>query len=150
VVVLAGLQASGKTTFYRTHLADTHFLVSKDLYRSARNKARRQRTEIASSLAAGRNVAVDNTNLSRAERCEIVQQGRDSGARVVCYYFESKLEDCLSRNARRSGRARVPDVGVRASSCRLELPDRTEGFDSMWYVKHDGDGGFAVSPWEER
>jgi hypothetical protein len=36
-----GLQASGKTTFYKQHLSG-HIHVSKDLFRSARRKRARQ------------------------------------------------------------------------------------------------------------
>jgi len=32
LVVFTGLQASGKTSFYRHHLADTHAHVSKDAW----------------------------------------------------------------------------------------------------------------------
>jgi predicted kinase len=33
LVILIGLQGSGKTTFYRTHFAATHEQVSKDRFR---------------------------------------------------------------------------------------------------------------------
>jgi len=42
LVILVGLQASGKSTFYRRHLSGTHVLVSKDLLRNNRRPARRQ------------------------------------------------------------------------------------------------------------
>lgn len=58
LAILIGLQASGKTTSYRRHLADTHVHVSKDLFgRSARRGQPRQLRLIAEALAAGRDVA---------------------------------------------------------------------------------------------
>ena len=39
LAILIGLQASGKSTFYRRHLAATHALVSKDRFRNNRNPA---------------------------------------------------------------------------------------------------------------
>lgn len=150
VVILVGLQASGKTRFFAERLEPSHAHVSKDLYRSARKKGRRQSREIAAALRAGRSVAVDNTNLTRQDRREILEQARSLDARVVCFYFESKLDRCLERNALREGRARVPDIAVRAASGRLELPAASEGFDQMWHVRMDGAGGFVVEPWEER
>ncbi|MGX9229798.1 AAA family ATPase [Streptomyces albus] len=55
--VLVGLQASGKSTFYRRHLAHDHVLVSKDRFpRSARHKQRRQLRLLGEALAAGRSV----------------------------------------------------------------------------------------------
>jgi predicted kinase len=67
VVILIGLQASGKTTFYRQRLAADHPHVSKDAFPNARNRQRRQMRLIHDALAAGRSVAVDNTNPSPEE-----------------------------------------------------------------------------------
>ena len=44
MIILMGLQASGKSTFYRTHFADTHEHVSKDLLRESKNKNKKQAT----------------------------------------------------------------------------------------------------------
>ena len=148
VIVLIGLQASGKSSFYRARFAATHRLVSKDAFPSARNKARRQEREIAEALAAGSSVVVDNTNPTLEERAVIIAQARVLGARTVAYYFESIVADCLARNAVRDGRARVPDVGILATAKRLVRPTREEGFDERWYVRCDDDGGSIVLPWE--
>jgi len=150
VVLLIGLQASGKSTFARAHLVATHAHVSKDFFPSgARNKARRQAREIESALGAGRSVVVDNTNPTRADRAEIIAIARRAGARVHGYYFESRLEACKARNAKREGRSRVPDVALRATARRLERPVREEGFDALFYVRASSSGRFDVSPWKE-
>lgn len=68
VAVLVGLQASGKSAFYRQRLSGDHELVSKDLFpRGARRKQDRQMRLVAEALEAGRSVAVDNTNPSPEE-----------------------------------------------------------------------------------
>src|SRR3712207_3401321 len=67
LVVFAGLQASGKSTFFRTYFATTHALVSKDLFRNNRNPNRRQTHLIEAALSAGRSVVVDNTNPTTAD-----------------------------------------------------------------------------------
>ena len=43
LVLFVGLQASGKSSFYRARFAGTHDLVSKDRFPNNRNPARRQR-----------------------------------------------------------------------------------------------------------
>lgn len=108
LVVLVGLQASGKSTFYRERFAGTHVLVSKDLMRSARNKARRQAREIEIALLSGRPVVVDNTNPGPAERAEALAIAQRLGVRAVAYWFDSPLGAFLERNDAREGRARVP------------------------------------------
>jgi predicted kinase len=54
LVLLIGLQGSGKSSFCSAHLADTHTLVSKDRLRNNRNRERRQRQLIEEALGAGR------------------------------------------------------------------------------------------------
>src|SRR3954469_15364260 len=107
LVILVGLQGSGKTTLFRERFAATHAHVSKDNFRSNPRPARRQRHLIAEAFAAGRSVAVDNTNPTAADRAELVEIARAAGAAVECYAFPSDVDACLRRNALREGKARV-------------------------------------------
>jgi predicted kinase len=143
-VLLIGLQASGKSSFYRERFAGTHALVSKDLFPSARRPAERQRRELEAAWAAGRSVVVDNTNATRGERAELIAAARAAGTSVVGYYFESIVEDCLRRNRARA--KPVPDVALFSTIKRLERPRREEGFDALWHVRL-GEVGFDVTDW---
>lgn len=145
--MLVGLQASGKSTFYERCLKDRFTLVSKDRFpRGARNKQDRQMRLVAEALAAGRPVAVDNTNPAPAEWRPLVAAGRTYGAVVVAYWFPPDLAGSLRRNARRTGRDRVPEAGVRATLKRLRRPTCEDGFDAVLDVRFDGRGGFEVRP----
>jgi predicted kinase len=135
LVILVGLQASGKSTFFRERFAATHEHVSKDLLRNNRNRNRRQRELIEAALWAGRPVVVDNTNPAVEDRRPLVGLGRESGARIVGYYFESGVRECLARNA---CKARVPNVAIYATAKRLVPPSRTEGFDELLCVQLNG------------
>jgi predicted kinase len=143
-VLFIGLQASGKSSFYRERFAATHALVSKDLFPSARDRDRRQRRELEAAWAAGRSVVVDNTNATGAERAALVSAARAAGTSVVGYYFESKVEACLRRNRARP--RPVPDVAIYSTIKRLERPRRAEGFDALRHVRI-GDQGFVVTDW---
>lgn len=150
IVVFVGLQASGKSSFYRSRFARSHALVSKDLLRNNRNRERRQRELVAAALARGESVVVDNTNPTAADRAPLVAIARASGARAVCYYFESRVADCLARNAAREGRARVSEIGIFSIAARLAPPSAEEEFDERYYVKFaEQPGAFSVEPWKE-
>ena len=149
LVLFIGLQGSGKSSFYRERFAGTFAHVSKDLWPKARNRERRQRRLIEESLTAGRSVVVDNTNPSAEVRAPLIEIGKRLGARVVGYYFESNVEECLARNARREGRARVPEVGFFATLKQLQRPTCTEGFDALYYVRLVPEDGFVVTEWRE-
>jgi predicted kinase len=149
LVLFIGLQGAGKSSFFRERFAETHVHVSKDLWPKARHRERRQRRLIAEALAAGRSVVVDNTNPSAEVRAPLIEIGKQHGARVVGYYFESNVQECLERNARREGRARVPEVGFFATLKQLQRPSYAEGFDALHYVRLVPEDGFEVTEWSE-
>lgn len=149
MVILIGLQASGKSTFYQTHFAQTHAQVSKDLLRSNGNPARRQRQLIEESLQAGRSVVVDNTNATRQERQELIHLGHSYRARVTGYYFEPRLKQSLAYNRMRQGNARVPDIAIFTTLKRLARPALDEGFDQLFSVRPLDHQAFEVRAWSE-
>ncbi len=150
LVVFVGLQASGKSTFFRERFAATHEHVSKDLFRNNSDRNRRQRELIEAALGAGRSVVVDNTNPTVEDRRAPIRLGREFGAKIVGYFFESTPRECLSRNARREGKAKVPDVAIFATAKKLTPPSPAEGFDELFRVRLLLDNaGFEVGPYAD-
>jgi len=146
-VILIGLPASGKSTFFRERFAGTHDHVSKDLLRNTRQPQRRQDQLIAASLASGRSVVVDNTNPGAAVRAPIIALARMHGAEVTGYFFVTEAGDALRRNRAREGRERVPDVAIFTVRKRLEPPTMAEGFDRLFSVRlNEADRTFDVEP----
>jgi predicted kinase len=144
-VVLIGLPASGKSTFYRERLASTHVHISKDNFPNARNRSQHQRDLIERALAAGQSVAIDNTNPTIEDRAAIIAQARSHGAQIVGYYFDTATRDCVARNRGREGRARVPPVAIFTVAKRLQRPSLDEGFDRLHTVRVIENGGFDVT-----
>lgn len=145
-VILVGLPASGKTTFYTQRFADTHVHISKDLWPRSADKAARQARELRSALGAGRSVVVDNTNPAVADRAEVIAIAREMQARVVGYFFAATTREAVGRNRGREGRERVPDVAIFAAAKRMVPPTRDEGFDDLFTVRIAEGGGFEVMP----
>jgi predicted kinase len=135
LVIFVGLQASGKSTFFRERFAATHDHVSKDFLRNNRNPNRRQAQLIEASLRIGTSVVVDNTNPTVEDRRTLIELGRRLGARIVGHYFDSTVRECIERNRLRAGRARVPDVAIYTTASRLVPPSYSEGFDRLFRVR---------------
>ena len=133
-VILIGLPASGKTTFYQARFAGTHDYISKDQMRNVGQPERRQAQRLGESLANGRSVVVDNTNPSNAIRAPLVAAAHAHGAEAIAYFFPTEARDALRRNRLREGRARVPDVAIFTTRKRLEPPTYAEGFDRIYIV----------------
>jgi len=143
LVLFTGIQAAGKTSFYRERFAVTHAHVSKDAWPNARKKEARQRRLVEEYLRTGRSVVVDNTNPTPEEREPLIAIGLAAGARVSSYSFVVTVEEALRRNAARAGRARIDDVGIFAVAKRLVMPTAAEGFHECFEVALT-DTGFVV------
>ncbi len=138
LVILIGLPAAGKTSFYRARFAATHAHVSKDLMRNRRDRQARQLALIDDALAAGRSVVVDNLNATIADRAAVIDVGRRHGAVVVGYLLDSSRQECLARNSARTGKEHVPAVAVHTAAKRFQPPGYEEGFDRLYRIDSSG------------
>jgi predicted kinase len=143
LVVFVGLQASGKSTFFRERFAESHQHVSKDLFPNNRYKNRRQEHLLHATLSAGRSVVVDNTNPTPEDRRPLVRLGHEYAAKVLGYFFDASVSECLRRNEIREGKARVPDVAIYSTAKKLVAPSIEEGFDELLCVRLN-DSAFEV------
>ena len=137
IVILIGLQASGKSTFYRTHFASTHELISKDLLRrsKAKNKEQQQFERVEAAFQENRSVVVDNTNPTPQDRQPLIALGHQYGAKVIGYYFEPDTKSSRQRNQQRTGKERIPDAAIYITASKLIPPDYSEGFDRLYAVR---------------
>jgi predicted kinase len=136
LVVMVGLQGSGKSSWVAAHLAGTHAVVSKDHWPHARHREARQRRVVAALLAEGASVVIDNTDPSPAERAPLVALATEAGVPARAIFLDVPLPVCQQRNEARTGRARVPDVGVFSTAARLVPPTTAEGFTHVEVVRN--------------
>ena len=163
LLILVGIPASGKTTFYRRRLAGEYAHISLDNWRGKSNVRAKEREAILSALAAAasdasmRGVAVDNTNTTprtRQRYFETARQFADSTGRAVAltaYFFDADLKGCLARNAHRPkdpppGEGYfVPPAAIASFHARLERPTHAEGFARIVRVSIAEGGDFEVA-----
>lgn len=141
-IIFCGLQATGKTGFYKEHFLQTHVRISLDLLKSRY----REVLFLGACIKGTQPFVVDNTNPGTADREKYIQLARENKFKVIGYYFRSNLTDALERNSRRSGKAQIPKVGVLNTYKRLEVPQFSEGFDELHYVEL-GENGFTIKAW---
>ena len=150
LIILIGLQASGKSTFYRTRFADTHAHVSKDLLNSSKsqNKNQKQAERIELAFQEQRPVVVDNTNVTVQDRQLLIDIGRSYDATIIGYYFEPDVSGSRTRNRQREGKAQVPEQAIFITAHKLESPSYAEGFDTLYYVRTGKDSTNENPVWE--
>ena len=144
-VIFIGIQASGKSTFYKERFFDSHVRISLDLLRTRH----RETLLLNACLCSQQPFVIDNTNPTRLERSRYVEEALTYGYRVTGYYFRSEVEGCKERNAARTERQIVPLPGLLGTYKRLELPQLNEGYSALYYVTIAADGGFQVSEWRD-
>ena len=138
-VILIGIQAAGKSTFYRQRFFDTHVRINLDMLRTRH----REDLLLEACLQARQALVVDNTNLSVQVRSKYFRL-RAAGFRMIACHFVTDLEGCLARNAQRTGKARIPEAALASAATRLEAPTFQEGFDEIFRVHLEPDGTFRV------
>lgn len=143
---MIGLQASGKSSFCK-RFAETHLIISKDLFPNARHPQRRQIRELEGALSSGRSVVIDNTNPEVEDRKPLIEIGKSVCADIIGYYLESKVEESLKRNADRPEKKRVPDVAIFSTIKRLARPSLEEGFNRLFHVRMASEDAFLIEEW---
>ena len=146
MIIFIGLQASGKTTFYRRFLALTHEHISKDRMRNVRRPGERQEALIHAALAGGKSVAIDNTNPSPEVRAPLIAAARQHGVKVIGIYFDADIRGCQARNAARMGKEKVDPAALFTTRKALRPPEYSEGFDEILTVRLKEDGDFELQP----
>ncbi|SEM09400.1 AAA family ATPase [Acinetobacter sp. DSM 11652] len=142
LIIFTGVQASGKSSYYLLHLAHSHLRINLDMLKTRH----RENMIFEACLASKTKTVIDNTNPTKADRARYIQRAKTAGFEVISYYFETDLNSTLERNSHREGKANIPEVGVRATYKKLEVPTLDEGFDQVCKINIIGNGEFSVVP----
>jgi predicted kinase len=143
-VIFIGVQASGKSTFFKERFADTHIRINLDMLKTRH----REELLVKACLEARQSFVVDNTNPRGEDRQRYIVPAKDAGFEVIGYYFESIISTILERNRLRLGKERIPEAGIRAAYNKFQIPTLVEGFDKLYYVKINPGGLFMVEEWQ--
>ena len=141
-IIFIGIQATGKSTFYKSRFLHTHVHINLDKLRTRHREAIFMSACFSTQMA----FAVDNTNPGVEDRKRYIKPALKSGYKVIGYYFQSRLSDSSNRNAERE--VSVPEIALRSTYSKLELPSYSEGYDELWYVQID-ESDFTVKAWQD-
>lgn len=137
IVILTGIQGSGKSTFYQANFADTHVRINLDMLKT-RSK---ERILVAACFAMQQKFVVDNVNPTKKDRQVYIAWAKVHKYKVIGYYFDVSLEECIQRNLTR--KKPIPVIGIRATNNKLQIPEMNEGYHQIHYVNNQGE----ASPW---
>ncbi|WP_339324737.1 AAA family ATPase [Paenibacillus sp. FSL W8-0194] len=138
-IIFVGIQASGKSTFYKEKFFKTHVRINLDMLKTRH----REQIFVDASIQAKQPFVVDNTNPTRIDRQKYIEIAKKHRFKVVGYYFVPDYELSLERNETRQGKEQVADIGIKSTLKKLETPSYREGFDELYWVRSQ-DGQFVV------
>jgi predicted kinase len=154
VVLVAGLPASGKSTFARTHFAKTgHRRVNRKeirrfLYSMSHFGEPWRETDFNESdealvkhverkivehfLHAGARILLDNTSVTVASRADYLQLARQTKKRAGIVFLNTPVLRCIEQNRKRDDP--VPESVISNLFASIQMPARAEGFDEVLVV----------------
>ncbi|HBM14761.1 MAG TPA: kinase [Lentisphaeria bacterium] len=145
LIIFIGIQATGKTSFFKERFFDTHIRISLDLLRTRH----REKMIFDACIDSKTDMVIDNTNPLKTDRDKYINPAKKARYEVIGYYFASDLKVSLERNSRREANAIIPDIGVLGTYKKLEIPSYAEGFDKLYYVKISDNNKFNVEDWKD-
>jgi predicted kinase len=144
-VIFIGVQASGKSTFYKERFYNTHIRINLDMLKTRE----REKIILDACLKGKQSFVIDNTNPTLFDRQRYIPLAKAAGFEVIGYYFALKIADVLQRNEQRMGSQRIPQGGVMRTYKRMQIPSLSEGFDRLYYVRIEVPGSFIVEEWQD-
>ena len=142
-IIFTGIQGIGKSSFYKERFFNTHIRINLDMLKTRY----REQLLLKACLDAKQPFVVDNTNVTVEGRAKYIVPAKAAGFRVAGYYFRSDVKTALQRNGGRLGVERVPDKAILGTYKRLKVPQLSEGFDVLYYVRMDESNRFVVEAW---
>lgn len=143
IAIMIGIQGSCKSSFCREHLSGYERISLDDLH--TRNK---ENLAVTAAFEKGLDLVIDNTNPTIEDRRKYLEPAKAHGYRTVGFFMQSRLADCIERNRSRAGKANIPSTAIAATSNKLQMPSREEGFDELYFVSISG-GGFKIEEWRD-
>lgn len=140
-IIFCGIQATGKSTFYRERFFHSHVRLSLDLLRTRH----REQQFLLTCLRTNARFVVDNTNPTRTDRLRYLDAALAAGYEVIGYYFHSDPHAALLRDQQRPAAEQVPAKGILGTYKQLQLPTLAEGFHHLYHVRIAADGAFLLT-----
>jgi len=144
-IIFIGIQATGKSTFFKERFFDSFIRINLDLLKTRH----REKLLLNVCIESTQKFVVDNTNTTIKDRVGYIEVAKSAGFEVIGYYFESKIKDALERNQLRSEERRIPERGILGTYNKLQLPSYSEGFNKLYYVRIGKEDEFIVEAWSD-
>lgn len=127
---MVGLSSSGKTMYSKSHYHDYERISLDEIKNHSRSLESKL---IEEKLRNGKNIIVDDTNLSKKIRSQHITLAKKYGARITAIHLQTSIGLIKTRNWRKH--PPLPDKAINKMISQLEIPTEEEGFDQLISVE---------------
>lgn len=139
--VMVGIPGSGKSTYAKQLEKQGAVRVSLDEIREKLEAETGSKSEpkvfseglkqMKEALSQGKDVVCDSTNVYPKKREAYFKIAEQYGAKINAIFINTDKKECLERNSKREGKAKVPAVAIHTSAKKLIPPTVEEGFNQV-------------------
>lgn len=127
LVILCGIQCSGKSTLYEKKFSKTHARVNLDSLGTRDDEFRMFRSLVADQ----KSMVIDNTNPTASDRSRYIEAAKVAGYRIVGYQFNVPINVAIARSLKRRTQAPIPPSAIHLTAKRFQSLSISEGFDEI-------------------
>ena len=134
LIILVGMQASGKSTFCKNYLSD-YFRINQDTLKTKKKCFSICQMQMENEK---KKIVIDNTNGQVETRKIYIDLAQKYDYKVRIFLFKTSREICNHMNVFRevSGeRKRVPDIAYNMYKSKYTQPSLQEGYDTILEIK---------------
>lgn len=148
VILMCGLPGAGKSTYIKQHISGDAIVISRDKIRFSMVKENEDYfskekevfkefiREIKEAMLLKPNeIYIDATHLNIASRAKVMKEiGGKEGYKYIVCLINTNINKCIDNNAKRKGRAYVPENVIYNMASKAQTPKFEEGFEEIWFV----------------
>lgn len=141
LIVMCGIPGSGKTTYSKALAQDRDLtrynhdeLPGAFEIKKMHEVYQKMISDVISDLKAGRNVVMEAMFTVKSRRRELLSSISGVDCHKTILVLNTPLDECLRRNATRTGNARMPDILIHSLFDSFETPTLDEGWDEIIYI----------------
>lgn len=135
LIILCGIQCSGKSTTYVKRFSKTHARVNLDTLKTRDEELRVFNSHIANQ----KSMVIDNTNPTISDRIRYIATAKAAGYRIIGYQINIPVNVALARSAKRRTQDPVPASSIHLTAKRLQPLSLAEGFDEIHVLNGKGE-----------
>lgn len=141
LIILSGIQCSGKSTLYLNKFSRSHAQVNLDTL-----KSRSKEMQLYSALLEeSKPIVIDNTNSTKQDRAKYIGMARKNGYRVIGIQIDIPLNIAAARNTARKTQKPIPIGVIHNTFKKMQALELQEGFDEVYLVRFKPDAQAEVT-----